>query len=93
VRQWRASSVFERSRFTVDVGTALLIIQIILAVVLITVVLMQSKGSSFGGIFGGEASSVYRTRRGFEKRLFQFTIGLAVAFFLVALISSYVIRP
>jgi preprotein translocase subunit SecG len=75
----------------VDVKTALLIVQIVLAIVLITVVLMQSKGSSLGGIFGGDASSVYRTRRGFEKRLFQFTIGLAILFFLVALISSYVI--
>ncbi len=76
-----------------DIRTALAIVQIIMAVVLITCVLMQSKGSSFGGIFGGDASTVYRTRRGFEKRLFQFTIGLAVAFFLVAVISSYVITP
>lgn len=74
-----------------DLRTALSIVQIILAIVLIVVVLMQSKGSSFGGIFGGDASSVYRTRRGFEKRLFQFTIALAVVFFIVALISSYVI--
>lgn len=54
---------------------------------------MQSKGSSFGGIFGGDSSSVYRTRRGFEKRLFQFTIGLASLFFLVCLLSSYAITP
>jgi preprotein translocase subunit SecG len=77
----------------VDLRTALGIIQIILAIVLITALVMQSKGSSMGGIFGGEASSVYRTRRGFEKRLFQFTIALAVVFFLVALIGSYVITP
>lgn len=76
-----------------DIKTALSIVQIIMALVLTAVVLMQSKGSSFGGIFGGDASSVYRTRRGFEKRLFQFTIGLAVAFFIVCLISSYVITP
>ncbi len=76
-----------------DIKTALSIVQIIMALVLTAVVLMQSKGSSFGGIFGGDASSVYRTRRGFEKRLFQFTIVLAVAFFAVCLISSYVITP
>ena len=74
-----------------DLSTALMIVQIILAIVLTAAVLMQSKGSSFGGIFGGDASSVYRTRRGFEKRLFQFTIGLAVVFFSVCLVSSYVI--
>ncbi|MEO5951429.1 MAG: preprotein translocase subunit SecG [Chloroflexia bacterium] len=76
-----------------DIKTALSIVQIIMALVLTAVVLMQSKGSSFGGIFGGDASSVYRTRRGFEKRLFQFTIVLAVAFFAVCLVSSYAITP
>jgi preprotein translocase subunit SecG len=70
-----------------------MIIQVILAIVLIIALLMQAKGSSLGGIFGGDTSSVYRTRRGFEKRLFQFTIGLAGAFFLIALISSVVTRP
>jgi preprotein translocase subunit SecG len=77
----------------VDIRTALSIVQIILAIVLTVVVLMQSKGSSFGGIFGGDSSSVYRTRRGFEKRLFQFTIGLAAVFFLVCLLSSYTVTP
>lgn len=76
-----------------DIKTALLIVQIILAVVLVIVLLMQAKGTSLGGIFGGDTSSVYRTRRGFEKRLFQFTIGLAAAFFLVALISSIIASP
>ncbi len=76
-----------------DIKTSLLVVQIILAVVLIVVLLMQAKGSSFGGIFGGDSSSVYRTRRGFEKRLFQFTIALAVVFFLVALLSSFFIKP
>lgn len=76
-----------------ELKTALSVVQIILAIVLIVVLLMQAKGSSFGGIFGGDSSSVYRTRRGFEKRLFQFTIGLAVVFFVIALISSIVITP
>jgi preprotein translocase subunit SecG len=77
----------------VDLKTALAIIQILLAIVLIAVLIMQAKGSSMGGIFGGDASSVYRTRRGFEKRLFQFTIILAVVFFAVALVSSYTVVP
>ena len=68
---------------------ALNIIQLILALVLIMVVLLQTKGSTMGGLFGGgDSSSVYRTRRGFEKRLFQFTIALSVLFFLVALVNS-----
>jgi preprotein translocase subunit SecG len=76
-----------------DIKSALLIVQIILAVVLIIVLLMQAKGTSLGGIFGGDTSSVYRTRRGFEKRLFQFTIGLAASFFLIALITSVITTP
>jgi len=75
----------------VELHDALNIIQVILAVVLIAAILMQSKGSSMGGIFGGDTTSVYRTRRGFERRLFQFTIGLSVAFFLVALLNSLVL--
>ncbi|HKP52566.1 MAG TPA: preprotein translocase subunit SecG [Chloroflexia bacterium] len=73
-----------------EIKDALNLIQFILAIVMILVILMQSKGSSMGGIFGGESSSVYRTRRGFERRLFQFTIGLSVTFFLIAVINSMV---
>ncbi len=73
-----------------EIKDALNLIQFILAIVMILVILMQTKGASMGGIFGGEASSVYRTRRGFERRLFQFTIGLSVVFFLIAVINSMV---
>ncbi|HEX8231532.1 MAG TPA: preprotein translocase subunit SecG [Chloroflexia bacterium] len=70
---------------------ALNIVQVVLAIVLIVAVLLQTKGSTFSGIFGGgDTTSVYRTRRGFEKRLFQMTIVLSVVFFLVALINSIV---
>ncbi len=75
------------------IEAALNIVQVVLAVVLILAVLMQTKGSSFSGIFGGDSSSVYRTRRGFELRLFQFTIGVAIAFFLIALINSIITPP
>ena len=67
---------------------ALDIAQIVLAVVLIVIILLQAKGAGFSGLFGGDSSSVYRTRRGLELRMFQFTIVLAVAFFLVALVNS-----
>src|SRR3954452_22164359 len=72
----------------VDLVSALNIVQIIISVVLIIVVLLQAKGSGFSGVFGGDSSAIYRTRRGFERTLFQFTIGLAVAFVLMSLISS-----
>lgn len=72
------------------IEAALNIVQVVLALVLIVAVLLQTKGSTFSGIFGGDSTSVYRTRRGFEKRLFQMTIVLSVIFFVVALINSIV---
>jgi preprotein translocase subunit SecG len=61
---------------------------IIVSVVLILVVLLQTKGSSFSGAFGGDTSSIYRTRRGVEKTLFQFTIGVAALFLVLAIVST-----
>ncbi len=63
---------------------ALQIVQILLAIVLIAVILLQSRGSGFSA-FGSSDSSIYRTRRGFEQTLFQFTIVLAVFWVLVSI--------
>jgi preprotein translocase subunit SecG len=63
---------------------------IIVSVVLILVVLLQTKGSSFSGAFGGDAGSINRTRRGVEKTLFQFTIGIAVGFVLLSILATAV---
>jgi preprotein translocase subunit SecG len=70
------------------VDTAINIAMIIIAIVLILVVLLQTKGSSFSGAFGGDTGSISRTRRGVEKTLFQFTIGIGVLFVILAIISS-----
>ena len=70
--------------------TAINLVMIIVSVVLILVVLLQTKGSSFSGAFGGDTSSIYRTRRGVEKTLFQFTIGTAVVFVALAIVSNLV---
>ncbi len=65
------------------------IIMILLSVVLMVVVLLQTKGSSFSGAFGGDSGSIYRTRRGFEKTLFEATIVLAVIWTLFAVLVSF----
>lgn len=71
--------------------TALNIVTILVSATLITVIILQSKGSGFGGIFGGrDMLSPLHTRRGLERTLFLFTIGLVVAFLLVSLVSSLV---
>jgi preprotein translocase subunit SecG len=69
-----------------QISSSLFIVQIILSVVLIALVLLQTKGG-LGGLFGGEGS-VFHRRRGVEKTLFNVTIGLAVAFFLSALATA-----
>jgi len=70
---------------------SLQIIQIIVAATLITLILLQTKGTGLGGIFGGD-SSVYKSRRGVEKTLFHATIGLTVVFFLVAIANVIVAK-
>jgi preprotein translocase subunit SecG len=63
------------------------IAQIILSVALIAAIILQSKGAGLGGLTGGEAGGVFRTRRGLEKTLFNLTILLSVIFFAVALVN------
>ncbi len=64
----------------------LMIIQIVLAVMLIAAVLLQHRGTSLGGAFGGEGA-VYRSRRGAEKFLFYFTIVVSAIFVVMALVN------
>ena len=64
----------------------LYIAQIIVAVALVIVTLLQVKGGGLGGIFG-QADTVYRTKRGVEKTLFQFTIALVVIFVVLSIVS------
>jgi preprotein translocase subunit SecG len=67
------------------------VVQIIISVALIAIILVQAKGQGgLGGIFGGEGAGVYRTRRGVERTLFNVTIGLAVTFFVISLVSVIV---
>lgn len=62
------------------------IIQIVSAVALIIVIVLQNRGSGLGAAFGGEGN-VYRARRSVEKVLFQLTIILAVIFFVTAFVN------
>lgn len=64
-------------------------IQIVLAVILVTAILLQRTGAQIGGAFGGSDnfSSAYHTRRGIERTLFIATIIIAILFAVSALIS------
>ena len=70
---------------------ALAVGQLIVAIALTLSILLQSRGSGLGGTFGGD-SAVYRSRRGIERRLWQFTIVLIVLFSLFSL-SSFLLSP
>jgi preprotein translocase subunit SecG len=60
--------------------------QIILSAALILAVLLQVKGGGLGGIFG-QPDSVYRTKRGVEKTLFQLTIVLVILFIIISILA------
>jgi preprotein translocase subunit SecG len=61
--------------------------QLLVSIALIAAILLQARGTGLSGAFGGD-SAVYRSRRGVEKRLWQFTI-LLLAMFVIFSIASY----
>lgn len=68
-------------------GPYLNIIQIIISITLIVIVLLQIKGDTGGGVFGG--AGVARTRRGLERTLYNVTIVLATIFLLMSFLSAF----
>jgi len=65
--------------------TYLTVAQMVLSVALVLVLLLQVRGGGLGGIFG-QPDTVYRTKRGVEKTLFQFTIVIVVLFITISLL-------
>jgi preprotein translocase subunit SecG len=65
--------------------------EIIISLVLVLVLLVQTRGPGFNGTFNSD-SSVFRSRRGIEKTLFQLTIILAVVFVVISVLSVVVAK-
>jgi preprotein translocase subunit SecG len=65
--------------------------EIIISIILILVLLVQTRGAGFNGTFNSD-SSVFRSRRGVEKTLFQLTIALAVVFVIISVLSVIVAK-
>ncbi len=59
--------------------------QVVISVALIGIVLLQTRNSGLGSSFGGD--SIYKTRRGLDRTLYQMTIVLAVLFAVISLAS------
>jgi len=66
------------------------IAQIIISVALTAIILLQTKGGGMGGMFGGTETAVYKTRRGVERTIFNITIGLSIAFFVITILNVIV---
>jgi preprotein translocase subunit SecG len=70
---------------------AIRIIQIILCVAVIIFILLQARGAGLGSAFGGSsAGSVFKTRRGVERLIFNLTIVFVVLFGIVSLLSALI---
>ncbi len=72
---------------------AIRVIQIILCVAVIVFILLQVRGAGLGSAFGGSsAGSVFKTRRGVEKLIFNATIVFVILFAAISIASAALIR-
>ena len=74
------------------ISSILPFIQLVLAMLLITAILMQRSDAGLGSVFGGGdgGGPSINTKRGFEKTLFQATITLAILFTLSVLAELFI---
>lgn len=67
--------------------TFLYSIELLVAIILIALLVVQARGGGLGGIFGGWGTPTYRSRRGIERILFRVTIILAALFVVIAIVT------
>lgn len=68
--------------------TSLNLAMIVVSVALIAAIILQSRGAGLGGLTGGDyGGSGFHVRRGIERLLFNITIGLSIAFFVLAVLN------
>jgi protein translocase SecG subunit len=65
----------------------LIIGQIVISIILIALILVQERSSGLSGIFGGQGSTPYQTRRGLEKFVYWGTVVAAIIFVALALLN------
>lgn len=64
----------------------LLIVNIVVAISITGLILLQGKGAGLGSAWGG-GGEMFQTRRGIEKMTLRITVVLIVVFFTLSLIS------
>lgn len=62
-------------------------VELLVAIILIALLVVQARGGGLGGIFGGWGTPTYRSRRGIERTLFRLTIILAALFVVIAIVT------
>lgn len=72
-----------------DYPSLLKYFQLAVSVLLIAVILLQSKGLGLSGLFGA-GGGFYRSRRGLEKTIFILTIFLSFLFIAVSFLNLFV---
>ena len=65
------------------------IVEIIVSILLIISILLQNRGAGLSSTFGGDFGGYY-SKRGFEKFIVWFSIGLSVMFILLAIANLIV---
>jgi preprotein translocase subunit SecG len=72
---------------------AIRVVQIVLSIAVIAFILLQVRSAGLGSAFGGtSAGSVFKTRRGVERLVFNITIVFIVLFSVISLVSAAFIR-
>ena len=64
----------------------MLIVNIVVAISITGLILLQGKGAGLGSAWGG-GGEMFQTRRGLEKVTLRITVVLIVVFFVLSLIS------
>lgn len=67
----------------------MIIAQIIIAIIVIGLILLQQRGTGLGTAWGGSNLS-YSTKRGAERAIFVLTIFFSLLFIILALVSLFV---
>ncbi len=63
------------------------VILIIIAIALMISILLQARGAGLGSVFGG-SGTVFKTRRGIEKLLFNMTVFFAIVFMVLSFFTA-----
>jgi len=79
-------------QFLIGLAPFLQVIQILISGAVAALVVLQARTGGLGSMFGGD-SSLYRTRRGLEKTLYEATIGLGIAFLIFGFLNVLATRP